>query len=1243
MPRQTKEGRNEEWDRQKKEARNEEWDRQKARIKEIFDRNDKGGERLTVAKLREIMKRDHLFDAPLWQYESKLREWNMKRNGSLEDWAVVIGKVDELRGRKETVRVLISSHVVEEEKINRNRLRANRLKASGKQLRAFDEWRSDPRSRYMSIEIEHRNGEWVLYTGDQSADVMTTTTPAPQNALAIFDWSDSSLSQHAETNVRSPLPPQGNPPPLSPSCAFVGFDLNIPSSNACSPSLSMRSWLSLGQISHMPEFGMQQSVTHYETEPWMSRITTPSLISYQSGSLMHGAQQAGSQSNGFGTLQPTSMPVNPWSSSLRMLVQSVLRDALPHETSLKMAEHVPLVDELLDGLDSLNPLSWPSEGTLSSIDAAGEVTLKLKIAIFKSIVNGFTSIPRLPTTSVIQLVKTQSGLWAQLAEYLQKASPTAVRHLANNLFRTAVEACDAPSLMMIIYAMESRGEPINPDKIICKCDGKRYTPVEHAAYLQNPEVVRILTKNLKSDVTKTYDSFVYKGEGPPYGLRNAADPSIALDLLRAGAKVDLEVAADIVSRFGRTHQGLVAELLTRLPTWHDGFCADSSGVFTNDFDCRWGIQPLFSSIIVGCEVEFAIASIRRLFEGSWSSSCSRTSPAENPAICLFKCLNAAARRADMLVCKFLLDFTPMSYTALQAAISATGGNPVVELFLRQSNISKVIQSEPKYSQTTALAEAVRRRDLSLAAKLESCGAWKAAETNIRPFIALLLAAIETDASDYLARLLKIWNDRLKYWMSDWKADLFHVIFTAIELEKSDAALLLLDSAIRIKSDLQRPRRLGEFDVMNGMGILLKLALTHQNEAIVDVLLESDLTFQERRIHLPERRWWFVDAHISAISLAWRWKGLPLVDELIRLGCPLTGALEEAVEADDLELVKVLLVCNAKPETPGALLLKALMRRNREMIQFLIESGAEDPASNEALHFAIGADAETLELLMDTFRTKYPNGRSGFGADWLIKALEINDIPLLYKLLRNLKLAVNSRSYEKKSTPLGFTIRSQCLEQVRVLLEEGADIGAIAEWPSERQLRNMDGHPQTALQVGIRTRSLQMVNYLVEKGADISLPARRGLKLTPLQTACEVGSYKIAEYLLKRGANANDPPAYYGGGTALQFAAIRGNPRIVELLLNWQADIHAAPSKYHGRTVLQGAAEHGRIQVLDMLWAKGNGFPDEEIRMAQEFANENNNPACAEHLTWLSEGSPARGKRRRIDDVAHTPRLAPRLR
>ncbi|KAM7211119.1 Ankyrin repeat-containing domain protein [Rhypophila decipiens] len=414
-------------------------------------------------------------------------------------------------------------------------------------------------------------------------------------------------------------------------------------------------------------------------------------------------------------------------------------------------------------------------------------------------------------------------------------------------------------------------------------------------------------------------------------------------------------------------------------------------------------------------------------------------------------------------------------------------------------------------------------------------------------------------------------------------------------------------------------------------------------------------------HRTRPRWYqFKGMQDSILLLANGWKGHPFIEELIHLGWPLDGALEQAVRADDLDLVRFLLRWNWNPEELGTAFLHALMNHNKELVQLLMAAGA-DPANVDAFRFAIGtgspipstllahlgarntrrfvgkgADWEALELLIVAFRTRYPDGRNGFGADALIEALADNNIYLLRKLLQDARLDVNSHASDYWCSPLGFSIR-HCreigLEKVELLLQTGADIKAVAE-VSYLDKIIIDKPPETALQVAIRTRDLQMVEFLVDRGAKVNHPARRGLKMTPLQTACSIGSYPIAEFLLNNGAEVNAPPAYTAGATALQFAAIGGSTRIVELLLQCGADIHAAPSKYHGRTALQGAAEHGRIHVLNILWERGNGrFPDEEIRMAQEFARQNRNPACAEHLDWLSEVSPAE-RRLQLGDLAH---------
>ena len=122
---------------------------------------------------------------------------------------------------------------------------------------------------------------------------------------------------------------------------------------------------------------------------------------------------------------------------------------------------------------------------------------------------------------------------------------------------------------------------------------------------------------------------------------------------------------------------------------------------------------------------------------------------------------------------------------------------------------------------------MRRRDLSLAEKLESCGAWKGIHAYESSFIAVLLAAIEADTSDYMARLLEMWNDRLPKWRGFKSHYLFNIVFIAIKTNKNDTALLLLDGGIRQTlywADFDFNRR----KYIQRGSILLNLALVHQN-------------------------------------------------------------------------------------------------------------------------------------------------------------------------------------------------------------------------------------------------------------------------------------------------------------------------------------------------------------------------------------------------------------------------------
>ncbi|KAM7211118.1 hypothetical protein V8F06_013493 [Rhypophila decipiens] len=968
--------------RQKKGPTDEEWGLQKSRIKEIFDRKGNDGDKVTVAKLREIMKRDHSFDAPLWQYEAKLKEWNLKRNGRLEDWAIVISKVDQLGEGGMIVRVLMSGHAVEKKIINRNRRLVNKLKAAGKQLCPFDEWRADPRTDYISIEVQNQADEWVSYTGDQCLEEVTRPLVAPRSGLATFDSRDIAPSLNVETNIRSPISLRFNPPQLSPSMVFGDAVLpmlpQIPDSPFSQliqypPDTSAGPWSHQNDVTFV-QSSTQQSVVRYQPAPRIEIPATPFHISYQFDPVTSDETQQPAQNNGFGIIQFIPRPVSPWSDSLRRLIQSVLRDRLASQTSVARVVKIPQVEDVLDGLESQISLARDVSRTISTTDIGAEINSKLQHSIYLSIINGLASFPVPSVIIGVLLAKTQSTVGKRMLEHLQIQPLAMAKHLASNLFRAAVETGDAQSLSYIIDVMRSRGVTINPHDIFCQhLDGREesgmfdtFTCVELADHLENAEVLNILsTKGLKSD---------FRGL-----LYSTANPSIAFTLLRNGAHVDPWLANNILKNLGQVDERLVSELLKRLQDIH---CEPN--------DCAnalCGSEMLLLNILSRCEVTFAVASIRRLLENGcigWAAtlieilsqapeeagrqlcefatttvlhileSCERSRGSvislsrlvnvlakflrslsardtalsyefamtaidrfikdcktygypngfplsilislvniptdaaltanhpicnfamstvcrlvedynsfedpnyriqesfqddpmpKNPTDALAECLCAAAGRADVLVCKFLLDFIPMSHHALITAASANRNNPVIDLFLDDERISEVLQEEPSPCSThhkdwqdgltgctistrTALGDAVRRRDIDLVARLEKAGAWRLVQHDYKAFKDVFFAAIETDPSDFLSRLLKIWNNRLPRWSTSHPDDILHIIYISIEKDMTDIALSLLDAANQMKHCKKEG------------GFLLHLALARGNERIVEVLLESDMS------------------------------------------------------------------------------------------------------------------------------------------------------------------------------------------------------------------------------------------------------------------------------------------------------------------------------------------------------------------------------------------------------------------
>ncbi|PVH72584.1 ankyrin [Cadophora sp. DSE1049] len=211
----------------------------------------------------------------------------------------------------------------------------------------------------------------------------------------------------------------------------------------------------------------------------------------------------------------------------------------------------------------------------------------------------------------------------------------------------------------------------------------------------------------------------------------------------------------------------------------------------------------------------------------------------------------------------------------------------------------------------------------------------------------------------------------------------------------------------------------------------------------------------------------------------------------------------------------------------------------EMVKCLVDAGAlvNDPA-RETSHTALGEAVRLQNLEMIEFLLER-------GAD--IEAFANEDMTLL-------ELSVNS-----KYTEYGFS--DDLAKIFKALLEAGADING----PTPRvQSANWN----TALTTAIMNPDADKhIRDALDAGANIHQIGGGEMARTPLQAAAESGRIDITKELLKRGACVNALAAPDNGRTALQAACGGGkkSSKMISLLLKDGADVSAPAAPRYGRT------------------------------------------------------------------------------
>jgi len=172
-----------------------------------------------------------------------------------------------------------------------------------------------------------------------------------------------------------------------------------------------------------------------------------------------------------------------------------------------------------------------------------------------------------------------------------------------------------------------------------------------------------------------------------------------------------------------------------------------------------------------------------------------------------------------------------------------------------------------------------------------------------------------------------------------------------------------------------------------------------------------------------------------------------------------------------------------------------------------------------------------------------------------------------------KLMIERVQQAKKNRALFEAVKKADIEQVKLLIAEGADVDARwGDTTAKEEEKNSDDNP---LCYAVDANNMDLVKLLVEVGADVNAGS-----WPPLCRAVDENNTAIAEYLIDHGANVNvESPE---GWTALcQTINVRNSVEMAELLIVRGADINVG----YWPPITSSVREK-RIDLLNLLIQRG---------------------------------------------------------
>ncbi|KAK7963661.1 hypothetical protein PG988_010635 [Apiospora saccharicola] len=1152
--------------------------------------------------LVRVLEDEYGFSATPEQYEMKFQEWRSAKNLKKHEWQQLLAQYEYLTARGIEARITVSGAVVDETKLKRQ---WRRYAPYPQPSAGVPEACNIPANRQAFVEVCGSGGSWSRYTGTEivahpESPAHTPTLPTTDNEV----FTAGRISGDGITSGTSGLPVQGY---ASPSVGLSVTNARSPVNRSpnytdvlrivgqASPGFLGEEWLACWQNSEY------HGVINFD-DSWVNLPSPSGSFNPMAGPENPSWGQNGDtmmDSGAHGTLLGIQDP----SRCSHTLVNSILQHfkQMQHG-NVALVEHAGLPDaeDVFERFESVLPESLIMT-TAESENRLGERNMLLGSglqALVYSIVNGFAGLLNIPMKAVFATIRDEPKMQSQLFDLLKSSPPSIAKTLADNLFRAAVESCDAEAMTVIISVANcSPQAAIDPNEIRCNYEGRDYTPIELAAKFRNLEMVQALLA-AKANPNKTYGQAKAHTECGAlelavrkWGEYKSVDMKLVNLLLQCGATVSISLVESVI-HWGNEAKVLLEEVLDRaLNASHEKlFKYNSILKITKNF-----------------ENSAAARIITRFVQHCEKSNCAKCALRYSDTT--QKAFEWAAYRGNLELVQCLSRFATASSLALAGAARSQNSHLVGFLLGQGAKVDSPVgyTSHDSPAVSTPLAEAIKVQDVSVTNDIEERGGYLCLAKD-QHFCAAMSAAAEVGD-------INLVNKLFRFAPAYFEDDLAYPLCVAIRHHNTEIALLLLDIAARLADANPIGKML--FHPTNPLAEALK----QRDRCLLDAMLQANDAENGLLLIKPTK-------HSSEIRYAVEWGDADIIEHLFLLGFRADGsALVAAMYANQISLVQRLLelgvdwhqycadsLCR-KEKSP---LEVAVEKGNRELVSLLLSNGA--PVNNQlAWEYAMDNDSSIFDLLIYFLKASYTPECKSLGGLLIIQAIHKRNTRVINRLIEarvdfNLVIRRNTArpSYEYTTflgsryllNAIGFAVQHEkgtCYDLVQKLLDNGGDPNNIidCDWritgPSSQE---------TLLLLAIEVRSLGMVKLLIGRGADTK-------------------SFKIVQFLLSKGVDPNEPPNPAGGRTSLQLAATNGSVRIAQLLLRHHADPHGPPARVRGKTALECAAENGRLHMLKLLWdaASPDGFPREEVQSARDLAREKGHRGCVDYIDSLLLGKP----------------------